>query len=603
MTQLVDCLHNNIVSNPESKLWQDIANYFTEKANFISLYFNNASLKDVYTKRADIIGFSLENRGCQIDYEFPERSSERKKICLGILATHFGPQTETFATLPVYKHLNRDLFEIILFTLNTSNHRLERYCAGHADALVKLPADLSGQVQTIRETELDILFISTNVTAVTHQITLLALHRLARLQMVDANSPVTTGMRNVDYYISSKLSESEAAQQHYTETLVTLDGPPQCFDFGTEEQLLTTTSISREGLGISKNAVVYISGANYYKIIPELEAAWTKVIASVPNSILLLYPFNPNWSSSYPAMAFQKRIAATFAKHGMSDDRLMILDSAPNRADVKERLKLGDVYLDSYPYSGMTSLIDPLELGLPTVVWEAEFSRSKKGASLLRELQISDLIADSEEAYIQLAITLGKNPELRKQKSDQIKQRMQANPRFLDSRAYSAQMGALFQELFQKQQVTALKDNLNLKDTNLIIFPDWSQPEDLLLENLTGVVRAVVTHSDKSQMTLLINVSDISEEDANLALSSVVMNLLMEEDLDVTDGPEISLIGGLSEVQWQALLPSIQARIVLERESQRAIADAGANNIPFCKLDSLASRQAVTIQGSSRDQW
>lgn len=571
MTQLVSWLHSNIFSNPDSKLWQDIVTYFTSKANFIPLYFNGVNLKDIYTKRADIIEFSLKNRGYQVDYEFPERSPEQKKICIGILAAHFGPQTETFATLPIYKHLNRDLFEITLFTLNTSNHRLGRYCVGHADTLVELPADLPSQVQTIREAELDILFISTNVTAVTHPITMLALHRLARIQMVDANSPVTTGMRHVDYYISSKLSESEDAQQHYTKTLVTLDSPPQCFDFGTEEQLLTTTSISREELGISKDAVVYISGANYYKIIPELEAAWARVIASVANSVLLLYPFNPNWSSSYPATAFRRRITRTFAEHGLSQDRLLILDAAPNRADVKERLQLGDVYLDSYPYSGMTSLIDPLELGLPTVVWEAEFSRSKKGASLLRELQIFDLIAENAEAYIELAIALGTNPELRKQKSDQIKQRMQANPRFLDTRAYSAQMGALFQELFQNQQAAALKDNLKLRDTNIVIFPDWGQLENRLLQDLANVIRVVVSHPNKDQMTLLIDTSDVSEEDANLALSTVVMNLLMEEDLDVTDGPEISLIGRLSEVQWQALLPHIKARIALENENQQAI--------------------------------
>jgi glycosyltransferase involved in cell wall biosynthesis/predicted O-methyltransferase YrrM len=111
----------------------------------------------------------------------------------------------------------------------------------------------------------------------------------------------------------------------------------------------------------------------------------------------------------------------------------------------------------------------------------------------------------------------------------------------------------------------------NLKKANFVVFPDWDQPEDLLLQDLASVVRAAVSHPDKSQMAFLIDTGDISQEDANLALSTVVMNLLMEEDLDVTDGPEISLVGRLSEVQWQALLPHIQARIALEHENQRAI--------------------------------
>ncbi|MEH2040891.1 FkbM family methyltransferase [Nostoc sp.] len=590
MENLINYLHKNIVSNSESKFWQDIAEYFTYTANFIPLYFNEVNLKNIYTKRADIIKSYLQKFNQSIEYKFPERLDERVKIRVGILASHFGPQTETFATLSVYKHLNRDLFDVILFTLNVSNHRLERYCVGHADTLIQLPANLTNQVETIRESDLDILFISTNVTAVTHQITLLSLYRLARIQIVDANSPVTTGMPHIDYYISSKLSETEDnAQEHYTEQLITLNSPPQCFDFATEEQILATNAISRESLGIEKTAIVYVSGANYYKIIPEQEVTWAKIIASVPNSVLLLYPFNPNWSSSYPCIAFRKRIITTFAKYGLSEDRLIILDPAPNRADVKERLKFCDIYLDSYPYSGMTSLIDPFEVGLPTVVMETEPSRSRKGASLLRELQIFDLITNSEEAYIKLAVALGINSELRQQKSEQIKQKMHQNPIFLDSRSHSAQMGELFQELFYKHQAIALKEQLNLKDINLIIFPDWSQPEDILYQDLASVISTLTTHPDKNSLTLLIDTHNISEEEADMLLSSLTMNLLIEGNIDITEGPEISLLGNMSSMQWKNLLPRIHTRIALATDNQSAIAQAKAENLPFCDVDSLSA--------------
>lgn len=126
---------------------------------------------------------------------------------------------------------------------------------------------------------------------------------------------------------------------------------------------------------------------------------------------------------------------------------------------------------------------------------------------------------------------------------------------------------------------------LNLKGTNLIVFPDWSQPEDSLSQDLASVIRAVVSHSDKSDMTLLIDTSGISEEDANLSLSAAAMNLLLEEDLDVTDGPEISLLGKLGKVQWEALLPRIHSRISLENENKQAIARVKAETIPSCELD------------------
>jgi glycosyltransferase involved in cell wall biosynthesis len=128
---------------------------------------------------------------------------------------------------------------------------------------------------------------------------------------------------------------------------------------------------------------------------------------------------------------------------------------------------------------------------------------------------------------------------------------------------------------------------LSLKDINLIVFPNWTQPEESLGLELEGVIRAIATHPDKSKMTLLVDSSNISDEDANLALSSVAMNLLMEEDLDVSDGPEISLIGQLSEIQRSALIPRLYGRIVLENENREAIAQAKAENIALFELDSL----------------
>ncbi|MBW4613706.1 MAG: hypothetical protein KME21_10575 [Desmonostoc vinosum HA7617-LM4] len=589
MEDWINYLHTNIINNTHVELWRNVAECFTQIANFIPLYFNQENVKDIYTKRADIIESYLRQTINNIEYSFSERSPERTKIKVGILASHFLPQTETFAALSVYEHLNRDLFEVVFFTFIMTNHRLERYCVGHADTVIKLSADLIAQVQAIREVDLDILFIATNITAVTHQITLLSLHRLARIQIVDANSPVTTGMRHIDYYISSKLSEIEGnAQQHYTEKLITLDSPPQCFNFATEKQILATKNICRQSLGINDNIIVYASGANYYKIIPEQEVTWAKIIASVPNSLLLLYPFNPNWSSSYPCIAFRKRILNTFAQYGLNEDRLLILEPVPNREDVKEHLKLSDIYLDSYPYSGMTSLVDPLEVGLPTVVMETETSRSRKGASLLRELGRYDLITNNEEDYIKLAIALGTNPELRQQKSAEIKDKMQGNPSFLDSRSYSDKIGSLFQEIFNNYLIDSLSPNLCLGNTNLIIFPDWSQPEDLLYQELASVISTLATHPNKNHTTLLIDIHNISEEEANLLLSSLTMSLIMEEDIDITEGPQISLLGQITEKQWKIILPKIDARIILAIENKEIIAHLKAEHLTAYKIDSFS---------------
>ena len=60
----------------------------------------------------------------------------------GIIKEHFIPQSETYSTLPVFEHLSREKFEIILYTNKLTNHPLEQYCCSCVDRIVKLENDI-----------------------------------------------------------------------------------------------------------------------------------------------------------------------------------------------------------------------------------------------------------------------------------------------------------------------------------------------------------------------------------------------------------------------------------------------------------------------------
>ena len=94
----------------------------------------------------------------------------------------------------------------------------------------------------------------------------------------------------------------------------------------------------------------------------------------------------------------------------------------------------------------------------------------------------------------------------------------------------------------------------------------------------------MLKHPDKNEITLLIDTSNTSEENADLILSGAVINLLMEEDLDVNEGPEISLVGELSERQWSNLLARVKYKIYLDNENQEQ-ANMRASKLPVLKID------------------
>ena len=124
----------------------------------------------------------------------------------------------------------------------------------------------------------------------------------------------------------------------------------------------------------------------------------------------------------------------------------------------------------------------------------------------------------------------------------------------------------------------------NLGEINLIMFPDWNQSEDDLYVQLGEVIKALATDSHADETTLLIYVSNSDPETADGILSSIAMNLIMEDEIDITESIQISLIEEISEKQWQTLLPHLQSRVVLELENQEAIAKFQADTLPTFEI-------------------
>ncbi|MEG3860895.1 glycosyltransferase [Microcoleus sp. herbarium12] len=444
LQQLIQYVAANIASFPEVEVWRYVAAFMAKSVSLQALYLSEANLLDVLNHRADIWEFHLQNLGSQIDWDFSQRASEPTKIRVGFLLDKISAQLETFAAIPNFEYLDRDKFEIILYYFQVEDEQLAKYCGSCADKLVKLSADLPEQLQEIRSHDLDILLICTNTTDTSQPTALLCLHRLARVQMATAASTgATTGARHIDYLIAGDLALPAGAAAEYREKLISKEGSGVCFSYPLTSAPATVEP-TRSSWGATDESVVFVSCAPALTIIPELRETWAKIIAAVPNSILVLYPFGSR-TENYPTLPFYNQIRSTFGEFGIDKQRVVVIRALPNQADCIKCLELADIYLDSYPYSSACSLAAPLLVGLPVVVRAGKKSRSCQSAAVLAELLLPELVTNSENSYVEMSTALGTGPELRRHYRDRVQHAMAANPKILDSRAYSHQIGKLFE--------------------------------------------------------------------------------------------------------------------------------------------------------------
>lgn len=446
MREWVGYLHRSIMENLGSVFWRKVANTFLQVADFGPLYFNSQNLKPLYTMRGDIVEHVLRASGFHVEHEFPV-ITKRRPLRVGILSAHCEPSPETYAMMPLLENLG-DEFSVCLYVLHAGGKPLEQYCRSCVQALKVVPAGLENQVAYIRSDDLDVLFVATNITSACSPICYLAAHRLARSQVVGPGSVTTTGLRMIDYYITGRFTEGAENESQYRESLLWLNSSAHCFSYGVLPHD-GVREVSRDELGIASDAVVFVTGANVFKIVPEVMQLWARLLGTTRNAILLLYPYGPNWSSSYPKELFARRLESYLIAAGVPVNRLLILDPdpVPDRYQIREYLRVADVYLDSFPFSATTSLIEPLEVGLPVVCNSGTTYRSSMGAALLKELGLDELVTTDEEAYLKVAQKLAGDRELRNAISNRVSVGMAGPPAFLNGADYARQTGQLFNEI------------------------------------------------------------------------------------------------------------------------------------------------------------
>src|SRR5262249_50730838 len=141
-----------------------------------------------------------------------------------------------------------------------------------------------------------------------------------------------------------------------------------------------------------------------------------------PQARLLLKDNRPH----DPATA--RRHRDRFAAAGIDPARLDILPRADGVAAHLAGYARVDVALDPLPYNGTTTTCEALWLGVPVISCAGARHAARVGASLLHRVGLDELVANSDEAYVQAATALAGDAARIAMLRAGLRARMQASP-------------------------------------------------------------------------------------------------------------------------------------------------------------------------------
>jgi predicted O-linked N-acetylglucosamine transferase (SPINDLY family) len=145
---------------------------------------------------------------------------------------------------------------------------------------------------------------------------------------------------------------------------------------------------------LSTGAVRFGSFNKAPKLTRETLGSWAKLLLRVPRSTLLLVDIEDRRCAD---------IREAFRANGVDAGRLAFEGRLPYAQFLGAHAQV-DVALDPHPYSGATTTIDSLWMGVPVLTRAGSAPISRSTASILETLGMQGWIARSEEELLDLAV-------------------------------------------------------------------------------------------------------------------------------------------------------------------------------------------------------
>ncbi|MBY0405352.1 MAG: tetratricopeptide repeat protein, partial [Cyanobacteria bacterium] len=245
-------------------------------------------------------------------------------------------------------------------------------------------SDFAGACDRLYSEEADIIFYTDiGMEPMSYY---LGMQRLAPVQCVTWGHPSTTGISEIDYYLSSKWLETDlaTAQTHYQEKLVLLDEILAGFDPVT---ISNANPPQKSQFGFQESDHLYVCPQTPYKFHPDFDALIQEVLLKDPQGKFVVFEGEQKYWTEQLKTRWKKLLKDT----PEAFDRIVFQDKLP-RTEFIRFLSVCDVMLDIPQFGGGSTSLDALSVGLPIVTLEGTLMKMRMTAGLLNRMGVTDTV-------------------------------------------------------------------------------------------------------------------------------------------------------------------------------------------------------------------
>lgn len=342
-------------------------------------------------------------------------------LLAGVLERHDRERFETIgvslrsdASSPMARRVRAALERVI----DVGSRRDEEIARLMRDLEVDIAVDLMGYTAENR----------TNVFA----------YRPAPVQVNYLGFPATLGVPDIDYILADAFMIPEENRSDYSEQAVYL---PECYQANDDRKLVAAGELTRLDMGLPASGFIWCSFHSTYKLTPSMFDVWARLLLAVPGSVLWMVGDKP---------AIERNLRREALARGVDPGRLIFARRLPYPTHLS-RLRLADLCLDTLPYNGGATSSDALWAGVPIVTCAGRSYAARMSASLLRTLELPELVTHSLGDYERVALQLAQAPDRLAGLRDRLARNVATGPLF-DAARFCRHLEAAFTAMVERSR-------------------------------------------------------------------------------------------------------------------------------------------------------
>ncbi len=382
-----------------------------------------------------------ETRAWALRYAEPLKSSYRHRnhsdpdrpLRIGYVSGDFCNHVLGWNILSLLERHNRERFTIFCYSNGLTPDEVTARLRSVADRWREIPTLSDRQVaDLISEDEIDILVD-------------LSLHTTRNRLLVFARKPApiqisylaycsTTGLNAMDYRFSDPYLDPPGNDLScYQEETVRLPDSYWCYQpSGPCPDVANLPALA-------SGCVTFGCLNNFAKVSPEALNLWMEILQVLPSSRLLLH---------VPTGSCREKVSQRFAAQGITLDRLEFVERQfwDNYLATLQRI---DVVLDPFPYGGGITTCDALWMGVPVVSLSGQTAVGRGGRSILCNIGLPELVAETPEQYVKIALSLAGDLSRLGVIRSELRDRMERSP-LRDAKGHAQKIESAYREMWRR---------------------------------------------------------------------------------------------------------------------------------------------------------